>query len=129
MLANMIYYGKAHYFLERVMPNLPDSLNIMYTEKELKNAKENLPTIWGHFVERKLLYETSHKALENYTGEAPATNEISNECPGRIGRWLGWEIVRKYMSKNTMTLKQLMAEPNAEKIFKTSGYRPEKEKD
>ncbi len=128
MLANMIYYGKAHYFLERVMPNLPDSLNIMYTEKELKNAKDNLPTIWGHFVERKLLYETSHKALENYTGEAPATNEISNECPGRIGRWLGWEIVRKYTSKNKdITLKQLMAEPNAEEIFKASGYRPEKE--
>ncbi len=129
MLANMVYYGKAHYFLERVMPNLSDSLNIMYTEKELKNAQDNLPTIWGHFVERKLLYETSHRILENYTGEAPASNEISKECPGRIGRWLGWEIVRKYMIKNNkVSLKQLMAEPNAEKIFKASEFRPEHKK-
>jgi gliding motility-associated lipoprotein GldB len=129
MLANMIYYGKAHYFLERVMPNLPDSLNIMYTEKELNNAKDNLTTIWGHFVERKLLYETSHKAIESYTGEAPATNEISKECPGRIGRWLGWEIVSMYMEKHpAVRLKQLMADPQAEKIFKESGYRPEKQK-
>jgi len=129
MLANMVYYGKAHYFLERVMPSLPDSLNIMYTEKELKNAKNNLPTIWGHFVERKLLYETSHRVLENYVGEAPASNEISNECPGRIGRWLGWEIVREYMVKKpAVSLKQLMEEPSAEKIFKESGYRPEKQK-
>jgi gliding motility-associated lipoprotein GldB len=129
MLANMIYYGKAHYFLERVMPNLPDSLNIMYSEKELQNAKDNLSTIWGHFVERKLLYETSHRILENYVGEAPASNEISKECPGRIGRWLGWEITRAYMSKNSsITLAQLMNEPNADKIFKESGYRPEMKK-
>ena len=129
MLANMVYYGKAHYFLERVMPNLPDSLNIMYTEKEMQNAKDNLPTIWGHFVERKLLYETSHRVLENYIGEAPASNEISKECPGRIGRWLGWEIARAYMAKNSsLSLAKFMAEPSAEKIFKESGYRPEKQK-
>ncbi|MDF2455483.1 MAG: gldB [Cytophagaceae bacterium] len=129
MLASMIYYGKAHYFLEKTMPALEDSLNIMYSEKELKSAQENLSTIWAHFVERKLLYETSHRALENYVGESPATNEISKEAPGRIGRWLGWLIVREYMAKHPeVTLKQLMEQTDAQKIFKESGFRPEKEK-
>lgn len=129
MLASMIYYGKAHYFLEKTMPALEDSLNIMYSEKELKSAQENLSTIWAHFVERKLLYETSHRALENYVGESPATNEISKEAPGRIGRWLGWLIVREYMAKHPeITLKQLMEQTDAQKIFKESGFRPEKDK-
>jgi gliding motility-associated lipoprotein GldB len=129
MLANMIYYGKAHYFLEKTMPMLEDSLNIMYSSKELKNAEENLTTIWAHFVEKKLLYETSHKALENYVGESPATNEISKDAPGRIGRWLGWLIVREYMAKHPdITLKQLMDETDAQKIFAASGFRPEKTK-
>ncbi len=129
MLASMIYYGKAHYFLEKTMPALEDSLNIMYSGKELKSAQENLSTIWAHFVERKLLYETSHKALENYVGESPATNEISKEAPGRIGRWLGWLMVREYMSKHPMiSLKQLMEQTDAQKIFKESGFRPEKKK-
>jgi gliding motility-associated lipoprotein GldB len=129
MLASMIYYGKAHYFLEKTMPALEDSLNIMYTTRELQRAEENLPTIWAHFVEKKLLYETSHKALENYVGESPATNEISKEAPGRIGRWLGWLIVREYMTKHPeITLQQLMEESDAQKIFKESGFRPEKKK-
>lgn len=130
MLASMIYYGKSHYFLEKTMPALEDSLNIMYSTKELKNAQENLSTIWAHFVERKLLYETSHKALENYVGESPATNEISKEAPGRIGRWLGWLIVKEYMTKHPeVSLKQLMEQTDAQKIFKESGFRPEKKKE
>jgi gliding motility-associated lipoprotein GldB len=130
MLASMIYYGKAHYFLEKTMPALEDSLNIMYSQKEMATAQENLPTIWAHFIERKLLYETSHKALENYVGESPATNEISKEAPGRIGRWLGWLIVRAYMTKHPeVSLKQLMEDNNAQKIFAASGFRPEKKKE
>lgn len=125
LLAEMIYYGKAHYFVERVMPDLPDSLNIGYSSKELKGVDENLPVIWGHFIDRKILFETSRKVVEQYTGEGPFVNEISNDCPGRIGRWLGWQIIRKYMNEHPeITLQELMDEKDAAKIFKLSGYKP-----
>lgn len=125
LLAEMIYYGKAHYFVERVLPDLPDSLNIGYTSKELLAVDANLPLIWGHFIDRKILFETSRKIVEQYTGEGPFVNEISNDCPGRIGRWLGWQIVRKYMNEHPeVTLQQLMDEKDASKIFKLSGYKP-----
>lgn len=125
LLAEMIYYGKAHYFVERVMPDLEDSLNIGYSSKELKAIDANLPVIWGHFIDRKILFETSRKVVEQYTGEGPFVNEISNDCPGRIGRWLGWQIVRKYMNEHPgVTLQQLMDEKDAAKIFKESGYKP-----
>lgn len=125
LLAEMIYYGKAHYFVERVLPDLPDSLNIGYSSKELLAVDANLPVIWGHFIDRKILFETSRKIVEQYTGEGPFVNEISNDCPGRIGRWLGWQIVRKYMNEHPeVTLQQLMDEKDAAKIFKLSGYKP-----
>jgi len=125
LLAEMIYYGKAHYFVERVMPDLPDSLNIGYSSKELKAIDANLPVIWGHFIDRKILFETSRKVVEQYTGEGPFVNEISNDCPGRIGRWLGWQIVRKYMNEHPeVSLQELMDDKDAAKIFKQSGYKP-----
>jgi len=125
LLAEMIYFGKAHYFVERVLPDLPDSLNIGYTSKEMLAVDANLPLIWGHFIDRKILFETSRKIVEQYTGEGPFVNEISNDCPGRIGRWLGWQIVRKYMNEHPeVTLQQLMDEKDAAKIFKLSGYKP-----
>lgn len=125
LIADMIFFGKAHYFTERVIPDLPDSVNIGYTQQDIKGIDENMTVIWSHFIDHKLFYETSHRIKEQYIGEAPFVNEISNKCPGRIGRWLGWQIVRKYMQTHPeVTLEQLMKETDAAKIFKESGYKP-----
>ncbi|WMJ71816.1 gliding motility lipoprotein GldB [Cytophagaceae bacterium ABcell3] len=125
LLAHMIYYGKAHYFMEHVIPGIPDSLNIMYSSQELKDITENEDIIWAHFVNNKLLFDQSPKLREKYLGESPRINEIGEKCPGRIGRWIGWQIVKKYMEKNPdVTLQQLMEEQDAQKIFKLSKYKP-----
>ncbi len=127
MLASMIYYGKAHYFIERVMPRLPDSLNIMYSGATLADVENNIDIIWGHFIEKSLLYNKIRFINEKYCGERPSIPEIGDKCPGRIGRWLGWQIVRSYMKANPeVTLQELMADPDAEKIFRKSNYKPRK---
>lgn len=124
MLASMIHYGKSHYFIERMMPELPDSLNIGYTNKEMKEVKKNLDVIWGHFIEKKLFFDSNPKLVQKYTGEAPGVPAIGDNCPGRIGRWLGWQIVRKYMEEHPeVTLQQLMKEKDANKIFKESKFK------
>jgi gliding motility-associated lipoprotein GldB len=125
LIADMIFYGKAHYFTERVCPQVADTLNIGYSQSDIKGIDENMAIIWGHFIDHKLFYETSHRIKEQYIGESPFVNEISNKCPGRIGRWLGWQIVRKYMQTHPeVTLEQLMKDTDASKIFKLSGYKP-----
>ena len=127
MLANMVYYGKAYYFLERTMPCLPDSMIAMYTQKQMKGITENENIIWAHFIDKKLLFETKPQTIEKYLGESPKISEIGEECPGRIGRWLGWNIVRKYMEdRPEITLQELMKEQDAQKIFRLSKYKPKK---
>jgi gliding motility-associated lipoprotein GldB len=124
MLSEMIHYGKAHYFLERVMPNLPDSLNIQYTAQEMEEIDKNIDIIWGHFLEKKLLFDNNHKTKQRYVGESPKVVAIGENCPGRIGRWLGWQIVRKYMREHPeVTLPQLMQEKNAQELFKKSNFK------
>lgn len=124
MIAEMIHYGKAHYFLERVMPDLPDSLNIQFTAQEMKEVDQNVDVIWGHFIEKKLLFDTNHKTKQRYLGESPKVVAIGDNCPGRIGRWLGWQIVRKYMRENpSITLQDLMKDQNAQEIFKKSKFK------
>jgi uncharacterized protein YjaZ len=75
-------------------------------------------------VENELLYETNPFELRKYVGEAPFTDAISTKAPGRLGRWLGWNIVEDYVVNNEISLSDLMAEADAEKIFRQSGYRP-----
>ncbi|HVD98485.1 MAG TPA: gliding motility lipoprotein GldB [Cytophagaceae bacterium] len=124
MLSEMIHYGKAHYFLERVLPGLPDSLNIQFTAQEMIEVDQNANVIWGHFIEKKLLFDTNHKTKQRYLGESPKVVAIGDNCPGRIGRWLGWQIVRKYMKENPgVTLQQLMKDKNAQEIFKKSKFK------
>lgn len=129
LLANMIDFGKVHFFTEQVLPELPDSLNIMYTNTELLGVEENVEFIWQHFIEKKLLYETNNKVIEKFVDEAPFVTEISQKCPGRIGRYLGWQIVRAYMARNpNITLKEVMAETDYQKILKRSAYKPQNRK-
>jgi gliding motility-associated lipoprotein GldB len=125
LLADMIYYGKSYYFTDFVMPNKPDSLIIGYTAEEMEGVNANEHVIWTHFLKNELLYENNHTVKKKYLDERPTTFEIGNKAPGRIGTWLGWQIVKAYMRENDeITLPQLMDTANARKILDQSKYRP-----
>ena len=124
MLADMIYYGKKYHFTKQLMPCTADSLIIWYTDKQLVDINENQHIIWGTFLQNELLFETNHMTKEKFLGERPNTYEISAVCPGRIGAWVGWEIVRKYAEDHPdVSLEDLMAESSARKIFTESNYK------
>jgi len=124
MLADMVYYGKKYYFAKHMMPCTPDSLLIWYDSDELQNVEKNKELLWYHFLEHQLLYETNYEIKQKYMDERPHVFEIGDKCPGRIGSWIGWDIVRQYMSKNSsVTLQQLMNNPNARNILTKSDYR------
>ena len=127
MLGEMIANGKSLYFTQRMLPCTPDSLIIGYTNQQIADVYYNQERIWGHFVEKGLLFETEQFKIKKYVGERPNVPEIGKECPGRIGAWVGWQIVRKYMEEHPeVTLQQLMAETNAQKILNESRYKPKK---
>lgn len=127
LLNQMVQLGKAYYFLERVLPCTPDSLKIGFSQRELAAADYNEARIWLHFVTKKLLYENQPFVVQKYVGERPRVPEIGKECPGRIGAWVGWQIVRAYMAENpAVTLPQLLAETDPQKILTGSKYKPKK---
>lgn len=128
LLSDMIYYGKSYYFVSRVIPCLPDSMLLGYTGREVQGARFNRAQIWKHFIDNDLLYETNHFIKSKYTGERPKTFEISNDAPGRVGIWLGLDIVREYVRNNPdIPLMELMQNADAQDIFENSRYRPDRD--
>ncbi|MFA0961929.1 gliding motility lipoprotein GldB [Roseivirga sp. BDSF3-8] len=128
LLADMIYYGKSYYMVSVAMPCLPDSTLMGYTSREMEGVKFNKEQIWKHFIDNNLLYETNHFTKTKYTGERPNTFEISNEAPGRVGIWLGLDIVRQYMDKNPdVSVEELMRTADVQQIFEQSRYRPDRD--
>lgn len=124
LLAEMTYYGKSYYFVQQMMPCLPDTVVAGYDQEQMAIVKDNTSMIWAHFIDNELLYETSHIVKPRYVGERPVTVEINSEIPGRVGRWLGWQIVQAYIDKTDATLPQVMQEANAQQIFTQAKYRP-----
>lgn len=123
LLSDMIYYGKSYEFTSYVLPQVHDSVLLEYTSEQLIQSDENREVIWGHFIEKKLLYETSYFTKTRYVDPRPYTAEIGSKAPGAIGRWLGWEIVKAYMREQQPTLQQLMKTDNAQTIFVQSKYK------
>jgi len=125
MLAEMLSWGKAYYFTKSMLPCYADSLIIQYSKQEMEAVVFNPDIIWASFLQNQLIYDSNHLVKRKFLGERPKTTEIGDDCPGRVGTWLGWEIVKSYMQNNKeVTLEDLMSSRDARLIFKKSGYKP-----
>jgi hypothetical protein len=126
VLADMIGYGKAYYFGKRLLPCVPDSILIGYSSEEMEGAKANEDLIYKRLIDNEVIYSTSHQIKQRYLEERPKTLEVGEKCPGRIGTWIGWQIVNAYAERNpNMTLPQIMNLTQADKLFRDSKYRPQ----
>jgi len=121
--------GKKMVMIDRYLPSVSNAQKIGYTKEEYEWAVANESQIWKYFIENKLLYSTDSKLVDRFMAEAPFSKfyiDIDKESPGRIGVWLGWQIVRAYMANNNdVTLQQLL-KTDAEEIFNKSKYKPKK---
>lgn len=128
LLADMVYYGKGFVFTKAMLPETPDSLIIGYTDRQLTATYAAQDLVWAHVIDEQLLYQTNPNIKNRYLNERPFTSEIGPQCPGAIGRWLGWRIVGRYKDQHSeVSIKELMANANARQIFEQSGYKGQKE--
>ncbi|MBN4070398.1 gliding motility lipoprotein GldB [Olleya sp. AH-315-F22] len=128
LVDEMIYYGKVLYFKDVMIPFKEDEEKIGYTKEQLNWAIDNESYIWSYFVERELLFDTNPKLVLRFINPAPFSKfnlELDRESPGRIGQYIGWQIVRAYMKNNDINLQQMLS-TNAENIFNNSKFKPRK---
>ena len=52
--------------------------------------------------------------------------EIDNESPGKIGQWLGWQIVRAHVQKYPNKSPQEIITLPAKELFIAANYKPKK---
>lgn len=125
-LDQMVYQGKILYAMDLFLPNTSDSLKIGYTSEQMDWANHYESDIWAWFVSEDLLYSTDYMRIQKFFSEAPFTPDLgaNNESAPKLGSYLGWKIVRKYMEENPdVDLVQLMSFDNAQEILSKSRYR------
>lgn len=129
LLDEMIYHGKLLYFKDKMIPFKTDAERIGYSEEQLKWAIANESYIWRFFVGRELLFSTDTKLPRRFINPAPFTKfyleEIDADSPGRLGQYIGWQIVKAYMNQNDVPLKEMLIK-STEDIFNNSKFKPRK---
>jgi hypothetical protein len=125
LLTQMVDAGRQQYFLDMVLPGVADTLRTGYTADQLKWCEDNEQMIWQYFVQQKLLYITDWQEVTHYMGEGPSTQGMPEGSPGKIGLFVGWQIVKSYMDRHPdVTLQQLMEIKDPLQIYNEAKYKP-----
>ncbi|KAB1068481.1 gliding motility lipoprotein GldB [Tamlana haliotis] len=130
LLDEMIYFGKQLYFKDLMIPFKSEAERMGYSQQELGWAEANESMIWRYFIENELLYSTDSKLPTRFINPAPFSKfyleGIDGNSPGRIGQYMGWQIVRSYMEHNDdVPLKDMLIK-SSEDIFNNSKFKPRK---
>jgi gliding motility-associated lipoprotein GldB len=127
-VSKMISEGKKMYLLDLYLPSISDKEKIGFSQEKLNWAVSNEEQVWMYFIDKKLLFSTDTKLNKRFLENAPFSKfymEQDNLSPGKIGVWLGWQIVRSYMKHNDVSLQELL-KINESDLFDKSKYKPKK---
>ena len=127
LLDHMIFEGKLLYAMDALLRSTPDSVKIGFTSQEMNWCTTYEARVWAHIIEEELLYDTEYMTINKWINQAPFVAGIPKDSPGRLGQWIGHQIVRNYMKNNPETsLTGLMTNENAQEILTQSKYKPKR---
>jgi len=124
LLDEMVKAGKELYFVEATNPDMPDTVLLGYTQNQLSWIKESEGEVWRDIVGNNKLYSSQREVFMMMLNDGPFTQQYSYDAPSRIGEYIGLQIIRSYMSRNDVSLQQMLSDKDLQGIFNESGYRP-----
>ena len=125
-LAKIIFEGKKMYFLDLYLPFVSEKEKSGYSLDKLIWAKNNEEEVWKIFIEKEFLYSTDTNLNKRFIENAPFSKFYTsqdNESPGKIGVYIGWQIVKSYMNNNDVSLQKLI-QIDSQSLFAKSRYKP-----
>lgn len=127
LLDHMVRAGKILYFIDATIPHTADSVKIKYSSAQLSWCVKNESRIWSFFIDKKMLYSQNGQENMKFMTDGPFTSGFGKESAPRPGMWIGWQIVRAFMSENRdISIKSMLLEPDSKKILQMSKYKPRK---
>ena len=129
LVAQMVFEGKQLYAKDLLIPEYTDAEKMGYTPEQIKWCEENEAYMWRYFIENEMLYSDDPKLRGRFIAPAPFSKfflEIDNDSPGRVGAWIGWQMVRSYMKNNSDVSLAELFKLEPKEIFEKSKYKPKK---
>lgn len=124
LLDRMLYEGKLIYILSCLLPEREVWDYVAYTKEEYDWCESNRTQIWKTILENQHLFTPDLRVVSQYIKEAPYTAFLPTQSPGRVGIWLGYQIISSYMKQNPeISFSGLMQKVDYQEILKDSKFR------
>ena len=127
LIIEMLELGKRQYILKKILPQSDDADLFGYSAAQYAATTNAEQDIWSYLLKMNLIYSKDPKVARQLLSEGPFSIYFGNEIPGNVGVFIGYQIVKSWMTQQTeqdqSNLIALLQTP-AEKIFAESKYKP-----
>ena len=107
LASEMVRWGKILYFLEAAFPQSESHFILRYNPKEYEWAVENEQNVWNYLIKQNMLFKINDLNERNLLSEGPFTPGIQEKSPDRLGQFVGYRMVKKYMDIRRVSLEEL----------------------
>jgi len=127
LIEQMLYNGKVLYMADCLLPEMPDSMKMGYTRKQMEGCYANEQEVWARLLSQSLLYSTDFNKFKKLVTPSPNAPVVFQEAPGEVGNWIGWQIVKAYKKRNPdATFEQILQMRDAQAFLEAAKYKPKR---
>ena len=126
-LSRMVYEGALVAGVRMALPDAEEAFVLGYSPEEYKWAVDNEARAWQTIVEGDLLFSSDPAIADRLLLPSPSTSLVNANAPGRLGRFIGYRIIKSYMENNTEDDLGHLLDPtfyNSPDVLKKARYAP-----
>lgn len=126
LLDMMAHNGKRLYLLDKLMPELADTVLFEVTPEQMTWLEENELNLWSYLLTEDLLYSSEYQDIRKLVEPSPSGQPILPvESPGGAANYIGWRIIDAFMERHPeLPLRELLLYTDAQEILDDSRYKP-----
>lgn len=99
----MLYEGALVEARLRLVPDARLDEALGYSSEELEFADGHISEIWQEMSVKRMIYDTDPLLIDRMVAPAPSSPVLMTKAPGRIGVYVGYRIVKDYLSRYPAT--------------------------
>lgn len=126
-LNRILYEGAMINALSALLPSISVSEILGYSDLEWEWAEKHEGDIWKSLAEKGMLYSHDPIIVTKIIAPAPNSAVVLPEAPGRIGRYIGYKIVKSYIEKHKdLKIRDLLSPEfyNSQNSLINAEYKP-----
>lgn len=103
LLDHILYEGFIINSIQQLHPSFQLTTALGYTAQQLEWSRKNSQQIWQKLISSDLLYTTQPFEISKLINPTPYTANISSDSPGKLGIWIGTQIITSYINAESIS--------------------------